>query len=93
MKQIESLKALKPEENKKPESNEGIFPKDTRIDEIKNEIYEIKKWKEKIKQEGLKYKTKNYMFFKNVICYQQNSRVLYTFFLNKLFGELLDIFP
>ena len=87
MKQIESLKALK------PESNEGIFPKDTRTDEIKNEIYEIKKWKEKTEQEGLKYKTKNYMFFKNVICYQQNSRVLYTFFLNKLFGELLDIFP
>ena len=25
--------------------------------------------------------------------YQQNSRVLYVFFLNKLFGQLLDIWP
>ena len=25
--------------------------------------------------------------------YQQNSRVLYTFILNKLFGQLLDISP
>ena len=27
--------------------------------EIENEIYEIKKWEEKIKREDLKYKTKN----------------------------------
>ena len=27
--------------------------------EIKNEIFEIKKWEEKIKREDLKYKTKN----------------------------------
>ena len=39
-----------------------------RIDEIKNEIYEIKKWEEKIKQEDLKYKTKicTYNFQQNV---------------------------
>ena len=29
-----------------------------RIDEIKNEIYEIKKWEEKIKQEDLNIKQK-----------------------------------
>ena len=29
-----------------------------RNDEIKNEIYEIKQWKEKIKKEDLKYKKK-----------------------------------
>ena len=43
IKQGEALKALKPEENKEPESTEGIFPKDTRTNEIKTEIYEIKK--------------------------------------------------
>ena len=31
-----------------------------RTNEIKNEIYEIKKWEEKVKREDLKYKTKNY---------------------------------
>ena len=33
-----------------------------RTDEIKIEIYEIKKWEEKIKREYLKYKTKNYTY-------------------------------
>ena len=33
-----------------------------RTNEIKNEIYEIKKWEEKIKQEDLKYKTKKYTY-------------------------------
>ena len=48
IKQVEILKALKPEENKEPESVEGIFPKDTRTNEITNEIYEIRKWEDKI---------------------------------------------
>ena len=29
---------------------------------VKNEIYEIKNWEEKIKREVLKYKTKNYAY-------------------------------
>ena len=63
IKQVEVLKALKPEENKEDiKSIEGIFPKDMRTDEIKIEIYEIKKWEEKIKREYLKYKTKNYTY-------------------------------
>ena len=33
-----------------------------RTNEIKNEIYEIKKWEEKIKLEDLKYKTKKYAY-------------------------------
>ena len=33
-----------------------------RTNEIKNEMYEIKKWEEKIKREDLKYKTKNYTY-------------------------------
>ena len=33
-----------------------------RTKEIKNEIYEIWKWEDKIKREDLKYKTKNYTY-------------------------------
>ena len=48
-KQVGDLKALKPGENKEDiKSVKGIFPKDMRTNEIKNEIYEIKKWEEKI---------------------------------------------
>ena len=32
-----------------------------RTNESKNEIDEIKKWEEKIKRKGLKYKTKKYI--------------------------------
>ena len=43
MKQVETLKALTPEENQELESTEGLFPKKMRNIEIKNEIDEIKK--------------------------------------------------
>ena len=57
IKQVETLKALKSEENKEDiKSIEEIFPKGFRNYEIKNEIYEIKKWEEKFKQKALKYK-------------------------------------
>ena len=52
--QVEALKALKPEQNQELESIKRIFPKNMRNNEIKNEIDEIKKWKEKIKQKELK---------------------------------------
>ena len=59
MKQVEALKHLKPEGNKEDiKSIEGIFPKDMKTNEIKHEMYEIKKWEEKIKQKDLKYKKK-----------------------------------
>ena len=59
IKQIEALKALKPEENKEDiKSVEGIFSKGMRTNEIKNEIDEIKKWEEKIKRKDLKYEIK-----------------------------------
>ena len=45
IKQVEALKALTGEEL---ESVEGLFPKNMRTDEIKNKVYEIKKWGEKI---------------------------------------------
>ena len=49
MKTIED-QIIKQEENKEDvKSTEGIFPKYTRTNEFKNEIYEIKKWEEKIK--------------------------------------------
>ena len=60
IKQVEALKALKPEENKEDiKSIERIFLNEMRTNEIKNEIYEIKEWEDKIKREDLKYKTKN----------------------------------
>ena len=33
-----------------------------RTNEVKNEIFEIQIWEEKIKREDLKYKTKNYTY-------------------------------
>ena len=44
-----------------------MFPKEMRINEIKDEIDEIKKWEEKIKWKELKYKQKStYMIFSNM---------------------------
>ena len=57
LKQVEALKALKPkgnlkslkpEESKELESIKGVFPKNVRTKETKNEIDEIKKHEEKI---------------------------------------------
>ena len=45
---------------KAPESIEGIFLKDLRTNEIKEEVYGIKKWEDKIKLDDSKYRTKNY---------------------------------
>ena len=60
MKQVEALKALKPEENQELESIEGLFQKMMTNNDFKNEIDEIKKWEGKTKQKDLKYKTKHY---------------------------------
>ena len=56
-----------------------------RTNESKNEIYEIKKWEEKIKREDLKYKTKDYIYdfqqyetirsFSETICTHKTSIV------------------
>ena len=48
LKPEEALKASKPEENQELESIEGIFSKNTRTNEIKNERDEIRKYKIKI---------------------------------------------
>ena len=52
--QVDALKALKPEENQELESIKRTFPKNMKNNEMKNEIDEIKKWKEKIKRKELK---------------------------------------
>ena len=63
MKQIEALKALNPKRDLnalKPEENlesiKGIFPKNMNTNEIKNEVDEIRIWKEKIEQKDLQHK-------------------------------------
>ena len=54
---------MKPDENKQDiKSIDGIFPNVMKTNEMKNEIDEIKKWKGKIKREGLKYETKRYIY-------------------------------
>ena len=57
---IKQVEALKSEEEQ--ESVEEIFPKNTRTDEIKNEIYEIKNWEEKMKQKDLNYEAGKYKY-------------------------------
>ena len=57
--QVKDLKALKPKENKEEIKSTG---KGMRINEIKNENYDIKNWEDKIKWKNLKYKTKNYTY-------------------------------
>ena len=61
IKQIEALKALKLKQNQELKSIEGIFPKNMRTDEIKNEIDDIRKWEEKIEQKDLNYKTNEHL--------------------------------
>ena len=46
---------------------DGLFPKDIRTNEIKNEINDIKKWESKINRKYLKYETKSSMIFSNMI--------------------------
>ena len=60
IKQVEALKALKQEENQELESVKGRFPKKTRKNEIKNEIYDIKKWEEKVNLEDLIHSVNKY---------------------------------
>ena len=62
IKQVESLRVLKLEENQELESIEGLFPKKIRNNEIKNEIDGIKKLEEKINREHLNYETKQYTY-------------------------------
>ena len=67
IKQFQALKSLKLEENQEDiKSTKGIFQKDIRTNEIKNEIYEIRNWEEKIKRKDLIYKANISMIFNNM---------------------------
>ena len=56
------MEFLNPEKNQKLKSIEGLFPKEMRSNEIKNEIDEIQKWEDKIKRKDLKYETYKYIY-------------------------------
>ena len=62
IKQVEALKALKPEENRELETTEGRFPKGIRNNKIKNKWDKITEWEEKIKRKGLICKTNEYKY-------------------------------
>ena len=62
IKQVEALKVLNPQEHQDLKSIEELFAKKVRNIEIKNEMNEIKKWQEKIKQEDLIYKENKYKY-------------------------------
>ena len=55
MEVLKPEEVLEPEENQKLESIKRPFSKNMRTNEFKNEIREIRKWGEKIKQKKLKY--------------------------------------
>ena len=79
-KQVEALEVLKPEESKEEiKSVEGLFPKGMRTNEIKNEIDEIKKWEEKIRQKDFLYKANKYKYD-----FQQYELI-------KSFGEMVTL--
>ena len=59
-KPVKALEVKEKGENKEEiKSAEGLFPKEMRTNEIKNEIDQIKKWEETIKRKDLKYETNN----------------------------------
>ena len=62
IKQVEALKALKPEENRELETTEERFPKGIRNNKIKNKWDKITEWEEKIKRKGLICKTNEYKY-------------------------------
>ena len=62
IKQVQHLKASKPEENWELESIEGIFLKRMRNNKLKNKINEIKKWEEKTKLRDSMYRANKYKY-------------------------------
>ena len=83
IKQVEALKALKPEENQNLKSIEGLFPENRRTNEIKNEIDEIRKWEEKSKRKDLKYKTNKYLYdFQQFETTRSFGHSIYTYKIN-----------
>ena len=55
------MKASKPEENQELESIQGLFLKNMRTNEIKNERDEIRKREKKLHKKKLKYEADKYL--------------------------------
>ena len=62
IKQVQPLKASKPEENWELESIEGIFLKRMRNNKFKNKINLFQKWEEKTKLKDLIYRANKYKY-------------------------------
>ena len=61
-KQVKALEVLDLAENQKIKSVEGLFSREMKNSEFKNEKDEIKNWKNKIKRNNLNYETNKYIF-------------------------------
>ena len=61
-KQVKALEVLDLAENQKIKSIEGLFSREMKNSEFKNEKDEIKNWKNKIKRNDLNYETNKYIF-------------------------------
>ena len=61
-KQVKALEVLDLAENQKIKSIEGLFSREMKNSEFKNEKDEIKNWENKIKRNNLKYETNKYIF-------------------------------
>ena len=61
-KQVKALEVLDLAENQKIKSIEGLFSREMKNSEFKNEKDEIKNWKNKIKRNNLNYETNKYIF-------------------------------
>ena len=61
-KQVKALDVLYLAENQKIKSIEGLFSREMKNSEFKNEKDEIKNWKNKIKRNNLNYETNKYIF-------------------------------
>ena len=62
-KQVKASEVLKWDEIKEDtRSIKGLFPKDMRTNEIKNEIIDFRKWENKSKQKDLKFETNIYIY-------------------------------
>ena len=87
IKQVEALDVLNPEKNQKLKSIEELFPKEMVTNEIKNEIDEIRKWEDKIKQKNLKYKTNKYIYIILYVC------VCVCMWFSSFWNNKINIYP
>ena len=84
--QVEALGVLKPVEyQQKPESNEGIFPKNLESSGIKNEINEIKKLEEQNNRTHLIYELNKYRYdFRSLSTIRSQYNIVTIFLMVKL---------